>query len=111
MRAFFFKVQVVHFVHVVQWTKWTKWTPWTRCLWATAVLIALAPALACAQQTPATGSLRITVLGPNGQPISSAIVLVQQNGKPVTQDRTTAAGESFLNRLSPGTYTVLVKQT
>jgi Carboxypeptidase regulatory-like domain/TonB-dependent Receptor Plug Domain len=55
--------------------------------------------------------LRITVLDPDGQPISSAAVLAQQNGKFVAQDWTTPAGDAGLNRLSPGTYTVLVQKT
>lgn len=76
-------------------------------------LIALAAAVQ-AQQAPALGSLRITVLDPNGQPIPSAIVLVEQNrilSKVVAQDRTTPTGESVVYRLTPGTYTVLVQQT
>lgn len=65
--------------------------------------------MAHAQQAP--GSLHVTVLDPNGQPIPSAIVLVQQSGNVISQDRTTPSGNSILNRLAPGTYTVLVQQT
>lgn len=74
------------------------------------MLIALVAALACAQQPPAAGSLRVTVLDPNGQTLGSAIVLAQQNGKLIAQDRTTPTGDAFL-RLIPGSYTVLVEKT
>lgn len=78
-------------------------------LWACIGLITLAAPLQ-AQVAPAPGSLRITVLGSNGQPLASAIVQVEQKGKMVAQDRTTPSGNAVLGHLSPGTYTVLVEQ-
>jgi hypothetical protein len=77
---------------------------------AYALLIAFATALIHAQQAPAAGSLRITVLDPNGQPISSAAVLAQQNGILAAQNWTSPAGDVALNRLHPGAYTVLVQK-
>src|SRR5215469_10585158 len=109
MRVCLLKVHFVHFVHVVHGMRWAEWTKWTRRLRAAAVLIVLA-AMARAQQPPSPGSLRITVLDPNGQTVSSAIILAQQNGKTVAQDRTTPTGEALLNRLAPGAYTVLVEK-
>jgi Carboxypeptidase regulatory-like domain/TonB-dependent Receptor Plug Domain len=71
----------------------------------------MAAALARGQRAPAAGNLRITVMDPDGQPISSAAVIAQQNGIFVAQDWTTPAGDAGLNRLSPGTYAVLVQKT
>jgi hypothetical protein len=62
-----------------------------------------------AQPAPA-GRLQITVMDPNGQPLSAAAVLVELGGKTIAQDRTAPSGYALLTRIAPGTYKVLVQK-
>lgn len=61
-------------------------------------------------QSAASGHLQLTVTDLNGQPLGLVYVIVQQNGKTVAQERTTASGNALLRQLAPGTYKVLVQK-
>ena len=76
------------------------------------LIILMCARLACAQapQTIPAGSLQLSVVDVNGQPLPAAFVQVQQNGKTVAQDRTTFSGNAFLTRLPPGTYSVVIEK-
>lgn len=73
------------------------------------VISLLAAALQAQQPFPA-GQLRISVTDQNGQPLTGVYVSAQQSAKVVAQDRTTPSGDAGLNRLAPGSYTVLIQK-
>ena len=56
------------------------------------------------------GQIDVMVTDQNGQPLSSAIVLVQQNGKTVAQERTTPSGHLSIRRLPAGPCKLLVER-
>ncbi len=56
------------------------------------------------------GTVSVTVLGSNGQPIASAIVSLEQNGKTVVRERTSATGYLSLQGLQPGPYRLIVNR-
>ena len=70
----------------------------------------LALVAARGQQTAPPGQLHVTVTGPNGQLLSGAFVLLEQNGKVVEQSRTTPSGIAVLPKLAPGTYKLVIQQ-
>src|SRR5215470_14680471 len=74
------------------------------------VLLLASIAIAQTQQATPGGSLQFSVMDQNGQPLAAAFILVEQNGKTIAQDRTTPSGIAFLNRLPPGSYSVLVQK-
>jgi hypothetical protein len=57
-----------------------------------------------------TGQLQVTVTDQNGQPVSLAAVIIQQNNKIITQEPTTPSGNAVLHQLVPGTYRVLIEK-
>jgi len=58
----------------------------------------------------ASGQLHVTVADQNGQPLSQATVIIQQNAKVVAQEPTTPSGSAVLRQLAPGAYRVLVEK-
>jgi carboxypeptidase family protein/TonB-dependent receptor-like protein len=60
---------------------------------------------------PPAGQLHVTVMDQNGQPLSMVFVILQQNDKVVSQERTTPSGTALLRQLAPGPYKVLVEKT
>ena len=64
---------------------------------------------ALAQNAP-EGKLDITVMDQNGQPLASALVLVQQNGKTISQAQTTPSGHLLLDRIPAGAYNLVVQR-
>jgi hypothetical protein len=76
-------------------------------------LLAAVLTLLCSKGQPQpapVGRLHVTVMDPNGQPLSAATVLVELGGKTISQDRTAPSGYAFLTRLAPGTYKVLIQK-
>ena len=73
-------------------------------------MLCLALVAAHGQQAAPTGQLHVTVTGPNGQLLSGAFVLLEQNGKLVEQSRTTPSGIAILPKLAPGTYKLVIQQ-
>jgi Carboxypeptidase regulatory-like domain len=61
-------------------------------------------------QTAPEGKLDITVTDQNGQPLASALVLVQQNGKTISQAQTTPSGRLVLDHIPAGAYNVVVQR-
>ncbi|HYX53611.1 MAG TPA: carboxypeptidase regulatory-like domain-containing protein [Candidatus Limnocylindrales bacterium] len=81
-----------------------------RSLRLCSVLLALlCLAGAAAAQAP-SGSVSITVLGSNGQPIAAALVTLEQNGKAILRERTSAAGTMSFQGLRPGSYHLVVER-
>ncbi len=74
------------------------------------VLLCAALARAHTQQAAPVGNLNVTVTDQTGQSLSAVIVLVMQDGKIISQDRTSPSGNAFLRRLAPGTYKVLIEK-
>jgi hypothetical protein len=72
------------------------------------LLLAAALAVAEAQQGGSAGQLQITIMDPNSVPLNAVLVLVEQNGKTISQNRTTPSGYILVDRLIPGTYTVVL---
>ena len=60
------------------------------------------------QASPA-GKLDVTVTDQNGQPLASAVVTLQQNGKTVSE-HTTPTGHILLDRLPAGSYKLSVRR-
>jgi hypothetical protein len=60
------------------------------------------------QASPA-GKLDVTVTDQNGQPLASAVVTLQQNGKTVSE-HTTPTGHILLDRLPTGSYKLSVRR-
>lgn len=52
--------------------------------------------------------MQITVTDPNGVPLNAVSVLVDQNGKTISQSRTTPSGYLVVDRIAPGTYRVVL---
>jgi hypothetical protein len=74
------------------------------------ILLCLAPQGARAQQAASTGQLHVTVTGPNGELIPAVLVQLEQNGTPVSQERTTPTGDAILRRVAPGTYKLVIQK-
>lgn len=62
-------------------------------------------------QTAPEGAVDISVMDQNGQPLASALVLVQQNGKTISQARTTPSGRLVLDHIPAGAYNVVVQRS
>lgn len=64
------------------------------------------------QQTPpaASGQMNISVTDQNGQPLSSVLVVLLQDDKTISLERTTPSGIAILRQLAPGTYKVLLEK-
>ncbi|HJT52605.1 MAG TPA: carboxypeptidase regulatory-like domain-containing protein [Candidatus Angelobacter sp.] len=71
-------------------------------------LIATGAAAGMWQASPA-GKLDVTVTDQNGQPLASAVVTLQQNGKTVSE-HTTPTGHILLDRLPAGSYKLSVRR-
>ncbi|MGE5322795.1 MAG: carboxypeptidase regulatory-like domain-containing protein, partial [Actinomycetota bacterium] len=63
-----------------------------------------------AGQAAPEGRLDVTVTDQNGQPLASALVLVQQNGKTISQAQTTPSGRLLLDRIPAGAYSLTVQR-
>ena len=66
--------------------------------------------MAAIGQTAPEGKLDITVTDQNGQPLASALVLVQQDGKTISQAQTTPSGRLSLDHIPAGAYNVVVQR-
>ena len=64
---------------------------------------------AFAQGAP-EGALDVAVTDQNGQPLAAAVVILQQNGKAVSQAQTTPSGRLILNHLHAGAYSIAVER-
>ncbi len=64
---------------------------------------------ATGQQASSTGQLHVTVMDPNGQALPAVFVLVEKDGKIISQVRTTPSGIALLGHLTPGTYKVVLQ--
>lgn len=73
--------------------------------------LAVSCSLALLGQTAPEGKLDITVTDENGQPLASALVLVQQNGKTISQAQTTPSGRLVLDHIPADAYTVVVQRS
>lgn len=71
---------------------------------------AVACSMAARGQNAPEGKLDITVTDQNGQPLASAVVLVQQNGKTISQVRTTPSGRQVLDHIPAGECKVTVQR-
>jgi len=60
------------------------------------------------QASPA-GKLDVTVTDQNGQPLASAVVTLQQNGKTVSE-HTTPTGHILLDRIPAGSYKLSIQR-
>src|SRR5215471_195394 len=49
-------------------------------------------------------------MDPNGQPLGAVLVRVEREGKTLAQDRTAPSGYAFLERLTPGTYKIVLEK-
>jgi hypothetical protein len=72
------------------------------------VLLAAVFAAGQAPQPGTPGQLQITVTDPNSVPLNAVVVLIEQNGKTVSQIRTAPSGYVEVTRLAPGTYKVVL---
>lgn len=63
-----------------------------------------------AQDAQAPGQIHVTVTSQDGQPLPGVTVIVQQNGKSVSQAITSATGNAVLGKLLPGSYKVQVQK-
>jgi hypothetical protein len=67
-------------------------------------------AMAPMQDAAPGGQLNVSVLDEIGHPLSGAVVVVQQNGKTVSQAKTAASGGAVLTHLAPGAYKIQVEK-
>lgn len=67
--------------------------------------------MAAMGQAAPEGKLDVTVTDQNGQPLASAVVLVQQNDKTISQAQTTPSGRLVLDHIRAGAYKLSVQRT
>jgi carboxypeptidase family protein/TonB-dependent receptor-like protein len=75
-----------------------------------AVGLALYGSASSAFAQAASGQIEITVLDQNGHALPAVFVKAEQNGKLISQSRTTAAGNASFTQLAPGTYRLSVQK-
>lgn len=66
--------------------------------------------VAAPSQSVPDGQIDVMVTDQNGQPLASVIVILQQNGRPILQERTTPSGHIRIGRLLPGAYKMVVER-
>lgn len=79
-------------------------------IWRLSALVTLFCLFVPAHPQAPSGTLTVTVLGPNGQPISAALITLEQNGKVITRERTLPTGTVSLQGLHPGPYRLVVER-
>jgi len=62
------------------------------------------------EKYPADGRLEVTVTDPNGQPLTSVVISVEQKGKVVSRQRAAPSGHVMVERLPAGPYKVVVER-